>query len=123
MLAGLGIFVATVFLATIALFVIMRVTDPLHVSLGVLLAQLAVNAAGALLAGFATGRMTWARSLYTLFVLALIVAMSSLIPVLKGSPSADPQWYLLARPLVILLGVLAGGVMERRRASAVLLPV
>jgi hypothetical protein len=118
LLAGLGIFVAVVFLGTIATFVIMGVTDAKHPSTGLLLVQLAVNAVAALLAGFATGRMTWGRSLYTLFLLAIIPSMSSLIPVLKGTAEVvEPQWYSFTRPAVILLGILIGGMVERRRAS------
>ena len=119
LLAGLGIFVAIVFLGTIAAFVIMGVRDAQHPSTSLLVVQLGVNAVGALVAGFATGRMTWGRSLYTLFLLALIPSMSSLIPVLKGTAEVvEPQWYLFTRPAVILLGILIGGVFERRRASA-----
>jgi len=119
LLSGLGIFVAIVFLGTIATFVIMGVRDAKNPTMAVLVAQLVVNAVAALLAGFATGRMTWGRSLYTLFLLSLIPSMSSLIPVLKGSAGlVEPQWYLLARPAVILLGILAGGVFERRRTVA-----
>jgi hypothetical protein len=119
LLAGLGIFVAIVFLGTILAFVIMGVKDAKNPSTALLVAQLVVNGVAALAAGFATGRMTWGRSLYTLFLLSLIPSMSSLIPVLKGSAGLfEPQWYLLARPAVILLGILAGGVFERRRAMA-----
>lgn len=118
LLAGLGIFVAIVFLGTIATFVLMGVRDAQHPSTALLVAELAVNAVGALLAGFATGRMTWGRSLYTLLLLAIIPSMSSLIPVLKGTAAAgEPQWYLLTRPAVILLCILIGGMYERRRAG------
>ncbi|MEP6730080.1 MAG: hypothetical protein ABJE10_05560 [bacterium] len=118
LLAGLGIFVAIVFLGTIATFVLMQVRDPLHPTIGLLVAQLVVNAVGALAAGLATGRMTLGRSLYTVFVLALIPSMSSVIPVLKGSSTGEPQWFLLVRPVVIFLAVLLGGALERRRAHA-----
>ena len=120
LLAGLGIFVAIVFLGTIATFVIMGVKaeEAQHPSTVLLVAQLAVNGVAALLAGFATGRMTWGRSLYTLFLLSLIPSMSSLIPVLRGSVGlVEPQWYLLARPAVIMLGIVAGGVFERLRTD------
>jgi hypothetical protein len=118
LLAGLGIFVVIVFLGTIVAFVIMGVKDAQHPSTALLVAQLVVNAAAALLAGFATGRITWGRSLYTLFLLAIILSMSSLIPVLKGTATAgEPQWYLLSRPALILLGILVGGIFERRRAA------
>ena len=118
LLAGLGIFVVIVFLGTIVAFVIMGVKDAQHPSPALLVAQLVVNAAAALLAGFATGRITWGRSLYTLFLLAIILSMSSLIPVLKGTATAgEPQWYLLSRPALILLGILVGGIFERRRAA------
>lgn len=118
LLAGLGIFVAIVFLGTIAAFVIMGVKDAQHPSTALVVVQLVVNAIAALVAGFAAGRMTWGRSLYTLFLLALIPSMSSLIPVLKGTAGiVEPQWYLLSRPAVILLGILIGGLFERRRAG------
>lgn len=118
LLAGLGIFVAIVFLGTILVFVALGVKDAHNPSLALLLAQLTVNAIGALVAGFATGRMTWGRSLYTLVLLAIIPSMSSLIPVLKGTAAlTEPQWYLLIRPAVILLGILIGGIVERRRTA------
>jgi hypothetical protein len=121
LLAGLGIFVAIVFVGTIVAFVVMgvRTADAQHPSATLLIIQLAVNALAALVAGFAGGRMTWGRSLYTLFLLALIPSMSSLIPVLRGTAGVvEPQWYLFARPAVILLGILAGGLFERRRTTA-----
>jgi len=118
LLAGLGIFVAIVFLGTIATFVIMGVKDAQHPSTALLVVQLIVNAIAALVAGFAAGRMTWGRSLYTVILLAIIPSMSSLIPVLKGTAGVvEPQWYLFSRPAAILLGILIGGIFERRRAS------
>jgi hypothetical protein len=123
LLAGLGIFVVFVFLGTVVLFVIMQVRDPLHPAVALLLCQLAVNAVGALIAGFATGRITWGRSLYTIFLLAVILSMSSLIPLLKGAAAVgDPSWFQLARPAVILFGILFGGLLERRQSSSALLP-
>jgi hypothetical protein len=123
LLAGLGIFVALVFLATVVLFVIMRVKDPAHPSVALLLTQLVINAASALVAGFATGRITWGRSLYTIFLLAVILSMSSLIPVLKGTVGVgDPSWFQLGRPAVILFGILLGGLLERRQSNSVPLP-
>jgi hypothetical protein len=119
LLAGLGIFVSIVFIGTIVAFVAMGITDREHPTTGILVAQLVVNAVAALVAGFAVGRMTWGRSLYTLVLLAIIPSMSSLIPVLKGTAGVvEPQWYLLSRPAAILLGILIGGIFERRRAAS-----
>jgi hypothetical protein len=124
LLAGLGVFVAVVVLGTFAAYIIVRATDPQHPTTGLLVALLAVYAVGAVVAGLATGRMTSGRSLYTLFLLAIIPSMSSLIPVLKGTAGiGEPQWYLLTRPAVILLGILIGGIVERRRSDAASLPV
>ena len=124
LLAGLGIFVVITVLGTIAAYLIVGATDLQHPTAGLLVALLAVYAVGALIAGLATGRMTSGRSLYTLFLLAIILSMSSLIPVANGSAGIrEPQWHLLARSAVILLGILIGGIVERRRSDAASLPV
>lgn len=119
LLGGLGIFVVIIVLGTIAVFLSATGADLRHPSTTLLAAQLAVNAIGAMAAGFATGRMTAGRSFYTLFLLALILSMSSLGPVLRDSTSTvEPRWYLMTRPVVILLGILLGGALERRRSRA-----
>jgi hypothetical protein len=123
LLSGLGIFVVITVLGTIAAYLIAGAADVQHPTTGLLASLLAVFAVGALVAGLATGRMTFGRSLYTLLLLAIIASMSSLIPALKGQAGVgEPQWYLLARSAVILLGILIGGVVERRRSNAASLP-
>ena len=116
LLAGLGIFVVVISLGTVAVFLSAMGADLRNPSASLLASQLVLNALGALAAGFATGRMTTGRSLYTLFLLALILSMSALVPVLREpANTAEPRWYLLLRPALILLGVLIGGALERRK--------
>jgi hypothetical protein len=123
LLAGLGVFVAVLAVGTFAAYIVVRPADPLHPATGLLVALLAVNAVAAVIAGLAAGRMTSGRSLYTVFVLAIIPSMSSIIPVMNGTaPAGEPQWYLVARPVVILFGILIGGVLERRQSDAASLP-
>ena len=115
LLAGLGIFVVVIVLGTIAVFVGAAGSDLRNPSMALLVSQLVLNAGGAMAAGFATARMTVGRSSYTLLLLALILSMSSLVPVLRGVSAGEPQWYLLTRPAVILTGILIGGALERRK--------
>lgn len=84
-----------------------------------LLSNLAIVAVGALAGGFAAARITTGRSLYTVFVLALILLMSGLVPVIRGAPpqAGQPAWYALVLAIVTPLAALAGGALERRRAS------
>ena len=115
LLAGLGIFVVVIVLGTIVVFVSAAGSDLKNPGSILLVAQLVLNALGAMAAGFATARMTTGRSPYTLFLLAIILSTSSLVPVFRASASAgEPQWFLLARPAVILLGILISGALERR---------
>jgi hypothetical protein len=75
-------------------------------------------------AGFATARMTFGRSLYTVFLLAVVLGVASLVPLLRhGTGIVEPIWYLQARPLLVLLGILVGGALERRIANASVMPV
>jgi hypothetical protein len=54
------------------------------------------------------------------FVLALILLMSGLVPVIRGTPpqAGQPPWYPLVLSIVTPLAALAGGAIERRRASS-----
>ena len=116
LLAGLGIFVVFIVFGTFAVYVSASGSDVRNPSVTLLGAQLVLNAAGAMAAGFATGRMTVGRSFYTVILLALILSMSSLVPVLRETANAgEPRWYLLARPAVILIGIVIGGALERRK--------
>jgi hypothetical protein len=119
LLAGLGIFVVIVVVGTIAMFVVARVRDPKLITDGLLIGQLALNAVAAFAAGFATARMTWGRSLYTVILLAVILSVSSLVPLLqRGSTTLEPIWYLQWRPALVLLGVLVGAFLERRGSNS-----
>ena len=119
LLAGLGIFVVVLVLGTILVFLSATGTNLRSPGTPLLAAQLVLNTVGAMAAGFATGRMTVGRSSYTLVLLALILSMSSLVPVIRESGSSgEPRWYLLARPAVILVGILVGGALERRKQHA-----
>jgi hypothetical protein len=119
LLAGLGIFVVIVVVGTIAMFVVARVRDPKLITDGLLVGQLVLNAVAAFAAGFATARMTWGRSLYTVILLAVILSVSSLVPLLQhASTTLEPIWYLQWRPALVLLGVLAGAFLERRGSNS-----
>ena len=119
LLAGLGIFVVIVVVGTIAIFVSMGVTDPMRPTSALLVLQLALNAVAALAAGFATGRMTFGRTLYTVFLLAVVLGVASIVPLLRHTAATgEPVWFLQARPLLVLVGILLGGVLERRGANA-----
>jgi hypothetical protein len=75
---------------------------------------------GALAGGFTTARITAGRTLFTTFVLALILLMSALTPILRHAPTApgQPVWYALALALASPLGAMLGGLLERRRSAA-----
>jgi hypothetical protein len=124
LLAGLGITALIVgpgiIIATLAM---LRGVDPntFRPSTANLALYLAITAAGAFGGGFTTARVTTGRSFYTVFLLALILFMSAMVPVLRGpDPTAPPrpQWFLLAQAAVVLLAVLLGGWLERRRQAA-----
>lgn len=77
--------------------------------------KLAAAAVGALAGGFTTSRITVGRSLFTSFVLALILCVAAAGPALRGAGAfpLDPSWYPLTLAAVGLVGVLVGALIER----------
>jgi hypothetical protein len=123
LLAGLGITVLIVFLGvTISTLAALRGVDPkAYVApLWTYPTHLLISAFGAAMGGFATARITTGHSLFTTFVLALILLMSALTPVLRGTPGGpgQPDWYPLSLAIVSPLGAMLGGLLERRRARS-----
>lgn len=125
LLAGLGITALIVgpgiIVATLAM--LRGVADPKSFlpSTGHLGVYLAITAAGAFAGGLTTARITAGRSFYTVFLLALILFMSAMVPVLRGpDPTAPtrPQWFLVTQAAVVLVAVLLGGLVERHRQRA-----
>lgn len=82
--------------------------------------KLAAAAIGALAGGFTTSRITVGRSLYTAFVLAMILFIAAAGPVLRGHDAFpnDPSWFPLTLAVVELVGVLVGALVERRLEAA-----
>jgi hypothetical protein len=121
LLAGLGITALLVGLGVIiATLAMLRGVDPdtfqpSSANLGV---YIAINAAGAFGGGWAAARITAGRSFYTVFLLALILFMSAMVVVFRGSDApARPQWYLVSQAAAVLLFSLLGGYAERRRQA------
>lgn len=79
-------------------------------------ANMALTFLGAAAGGFAVSRITHGRSLFTVMVLALILLVSGVAPIMRGTPATpgQPPWYPLALALLGPIGVIAGGVAERR---------
>lgn len=115
LLAGLGIFVVLMVLLAVIANLVLGHGDPMHPQLDLFIALLVVHLVASLVAGLATGRMTADRSAYTVFLLALMLTMSSLVPVFQGSTKAtEPRWFVIARAVLVAGGILAGGLWERR---------
>jgi hypothetical protein len=123
LLAGLGITALIVGPGIIAATLAMlRGVDPntFRPSTSNLVVYLAITALGAFGGGFTTARITAGRSFYTVFLLALILFMSALVPVLRGAdPTAPPrpQWFLVAQAVIVLVATMLGGWIERRRQA------
>jgi hypothetical protein len=122
LLAGLGITVLIVVLGTlIATLAALRGVDPrsFQPPLGYLIANLAISALGALAGGYTTSRLTNGRSFYTVLLLATLLFVSGVIPVLRGSApvAGQPEWYPLTLALLAPVGVLLGGLLQRRRTG------
>jgi hypothetical protein len=123
LLAGLGITALIVgpgiIVATLAM---LRGVDPrtFSPSTSGLVVYLVITGIGAFAGGLTTARITTGRSFYTVFLLVLILFMSAMVPVLRGvdpSAPARPQWFLVAQAAIVLLAVLFGGWLERRRQA------
>lgn len=82
--------------------------------------KLAAAAAGAFAGGFTTSRITVGRSMYTVFVLALILFIAAAGPALRddGAFPHDPSWFPLTLAIAQLIGVLIGGWLERKLDAA-----
>ena len=123
LLAGLGVTVLLVFFGvTISTLAALRGVDPATyvAPAWTYPTHTLISFFGALAGGFTTARVTTGRTLFTTFVLALILLMSALTPILRHAPSApgQPAWYALSIALVSPLGAMLGGLLERRRSRA-----
>jgi hypothetical protein len=123
LLAGMGITALVVgpgiIIATLAM---LRGVDPqtFRPSTANLIVYLVINGVGAFVGGLATARITIGRSFYTVFLLALVLFTSAMVPVLRGvDPAAPrPQWFLVGQAVIVLVAALLGGYLERRREVA-----
>jgi hypothetical protein len=122
LLAGLGITVIFIALATIGIgtvLIMLRGGDvkSLHVGLDYLVAVLAIGMVGAVAGGFATARITNGHSPFSVALLALIMLVSAIVPVLRGASAqgGPPAWYSIALAIIEPLGVLMGAYVERRQ--------
>ena len=79
-------------------------------------ANMTLSFFGAAAGGFAVSRITHGRTLFTVMVLALILLVSGIAPILRGTASApgQPSWYPLVLALLGPIGVIVGGLGERR---------
>ena len=128
LLAGLGVTVLIVFIGvTITTLAALRGVDPKAyiAPFWIYPTHLVISGLGAMGGGFTTSRITTGRSLFTTLLLALILLMSALTPVLRGTPGApgQPFWYPLSLALASVVGALLGGVLERRPARGAREPV
>jgi hypothetical protein len=120
LLAGLGITVVFVALATVIAALVMLNGGDAKSLLGrpeYLAAGLAIGVVGAVAGGFTTARITHGRSPYTVSLLALMLFVSAIVPVLRGTPAQAglPAWHSIALAVIEPLGVLLGAYFERRQ--------
>jgi hypothetical protein len=119
LLAGIGVSLLVIAIGTVLAGVFtLRGADALTKAFpgGYVWGKLVAAALGAFAGGFTTSRITVGRSMYTVFVLALILFMAAAGPALRSSTAFqhDPAWFPLTLAIVELVAVLAGGALERR---------
>jgi len=125
LLAGIGVAILAIAIGTVAAGIAtLRGPNALTTAFpaGYVWGKLIAASLGALAGGFTTSRITVGRSMYTVLVLALILFVAAAGPALRGSNAFpnDPKWFPLTLATVELVGVLIGGLLERRldRAGA-----
>lgn len=123
LLAGLGVSLLIIFIGTVLAGVMtLRGPDALRAPFPAVYVwgKLASAAMGAVAGGFATSRITATRSMFTVFLLAVILFIAAVGPALRGArlSPGDPDWYPVTQALVVGVGVLIGGLLERRREAA-----
>lgn len=118
LLAGIGVALLLIAVGTVAAGVFTlhgadALTKPFPA--GYVWGKLVAAAVGALAGGFTTSRITAGRSFFTVLVLALILFVAAAGPALRGAGAFpnDPRWFPLTLAVVELVGVLAGGAIER----------
>jgi peptidoglycan/LPS O-acetylase OafA/YrhL len=119
LMAGLGITVAIVVVGVlISTLLAMRGQDSQHyvAPFWTYPTHLLSVALGAAAGGATTAHITAERSAYSVFLLALILLMSALVPVLRHAPPAagQPAWFAPSLAVVNGLAALAGGLLTRR---------
>ena len=122
LMAGLGVSALIVFVGVvIATLAAMRGQDSKHyvAPFWTYPTHLLIIALGAAAGGATTARITAGRSAYSVFLLALILLMSALVPVLRHAPPApgQPAWFTLSVAIVNPLAALLGGLLTRRAAA------
>ena len=120
LLAGLGITVVFVTLATVVAALAMLnggdakslLARPDYLGVG-----LAIGLVGAVAGGFTTARITHGSSPYTVSLLALMLFVSAIVPVLRGAPAlgGPPAWHSITLAIIEPLGILLGAYVERRQ--------
>lgn len=123
LLAGIGVSLLVIALGTvIAGIFTLRGPGALTTAFpaGYVWGKLVAAAIGALAGGFTTSRITVGRSMYTVMVLALILFVAAAGPALRGGTAFpnDPTWFPLTLAIVELVGVMIGGLLERRLDGA-----
>ena len=120
LLAGLGITLLIaacgIIIATLAALRGVR-PDRFVATPGYLVVVTTINLLGAVAGGFTTARVTSGRSFFTVLLLAIIVFTSGMAHALKDAPRpGEPHAYPMALAVVVAVGVLLGGALERRGA-------
>jgi hypothetical protein len=123
LLAGIGVSLLVIYVGTVVAGVFtLRGADALTRAFpaGYVWGKLVAAALGAFAGGFTTSRITVGRSMYTVFVLALILFIAAAGPALRGTDAFpnDPAWFPLTLGIVELLAVVVGGALERHLERA-----